>query len=532
MNMFYESMLNEASFSVKDLEKVANAYGALFGKEFGGKFLPFNIEWYQKQKEKGQGVRMINQMGRMLRINFANRTSNFANAPKDFVVLSSIDFWEQGAEDYACPTTTCYFSRAVNVVKIWSKLGALIRNGKAGKYTIGDFTDSVKESVNEASIKDVRAEFLTKHGGAKSNAGFKNKFEDWVDTNGLRDEWNEYILEVEPGKPERNELEAEIKKTEKALADHQYCNPDTIFEEIELATIAITEQISRSFVLCGMGGLGKTYHVKEALKRTLGAQGVDWLYTAGKEFTPATFYDELFRCRDYITVFDEADSILTSSECIVMLKPVLDTTGSNTMEYASGKMPCFKMSDDEIKRYSKCVDTLINQGAPISKAAKGPIMWNGSYREKDGSKVFDKWNRIAFMDAMENGVRTTSGLKEEFTSDDVAGYWVPSKFFFTGGLIFVSNLPAKKIDQAIISRSIRIDLWLTATDVAKRIKDILSKPGYDSEAVKEAIEFLTETGETGRKKELTVRSGVMTIKLLTCKNAELRSKWKSVAKNM
>lgn len=528
MNMFYESMLNEASFSVKDLEKVANAYGALFGKEFGGKFLPFNIEWYQKQKEKGQGVRMINKMGRMLRINFSNRTSNFANAPKDFVVLSSIDFWEQGAEDYACPTTTCYFSRAVNVVKIWKKLGALIRNGKAGKYTVGDFMDSVKENVNEASITDARKEFLAQKGGQAWRANMKNKFDEWIDTNGLKDEWNEFIAEIEPGKPERNELETEIKKTEKALDEHKYCDPDTIFNEIELATIAVTEQITRSFVLCGMGGLGKTYHVKEALKRTLGTQGKDWLYTAGKEFTPATFYDELFRCRDYITVFDEADSILTSPECIVMLKPMLDTTGENTMEYAAGKMPCFKMSDDEIKRYSKCVDKLIEQGAPVTKATKGPGMWNGTYREKDGSKVFDKWNRIAFMNAMENGIETTNG-REEFTAEDIAGYWVPSKFFFTGGLIFISNLAAKKLDQAIISRSIHIDLWLTATDVAKRITDILLKQGYEPALVHEAIEFLTEPG---RNKELTVRSGVMTIKLLSCKNSELQSNWKGMVKHM
>ena len=52
MNMFRESILNEASFSVKDLKKVAETYGKLFGREFGGTFIPFNTEWYKKYCRK------------------------------------------------------------------------------------------------------------------------------------------------------------------------------------------------------------------------------------------------------------------------------------------------------------------------------------------------------------------------------------------------------------------------------------------------------------------------------------------------
>ena len=511
MNMFYESMINEASFSVKDLRKVAITYGRLFGKEFGGTFKSFNTEWYQKQKEKGQGVRMINKAGRQLRINFSNRTSNFANAPKDFVVLSSIDFWEQGNQDDACPTTTCYFSRAVNVVKIWKKLGQLIRTGKSGKYSVGDFADQVREGVNEASTADARREFLDKHGGAAWRANMKNKFDDWVQTSGLTDEWNEFIAEIEPGKPERNGLSAEIKKNEKALEEHEWCDPKTIFDTVEKLTNVVIKRISRSFVLCGMGGVGKTYHVNKKLNEVLGPEGKLWYASSGKATSASAFYDELFVARDKILLCDEADAVLKNPEIVVMLKPVLDTSGKNTMEYSMGKMPTYGLDDDTLKNYSNYVDDLIHWGLPPYTGKKGPQMLE--HTEKGVRQT--PWNRDMFMAKMAQG---------ELDADSITGYWTPSKFFFTGGIIFISNMAAKDIDQAIMSRSAFIDLWLTATDVIIRIKDILyAKYPQDTALVNEVIEYLSNPS---RKKQLTVRSGTFAMKLI--KDPETTNDWKEL----
>ena len=509
--MFYESVINEASFSVKDLRKVAITYGRLFGKEFGGTFKPFNTEWYQKPKEKGQGVRMINKIGRQLRINFSNRTSNFANAPKDFVVLSSIDFWEQGNYDDACPTTTCYFSQAVNVVKIWDKLGQLIRTGKAGKYSLGDFVGRVREGINEASIADTRREFLAKHGGAKSRAGFKSAFDSWVDTNGLRDEWNEYILEIEPGKPERNGLAAEIKKNEKALEEHEWCNPKTIFDTVEKLTNVVIKRITRSFILCGMGGVGKTFHVDKKMNEVLGPEGKSWYSSSGKATSAAAFYDELFVARDKILLCDEADDVLKNPEIVVMLKPVLDTSGKNTMEYAMGKMPTYGLDDATIKRYSDYADELAHWGLPPYSGKKGPQLIE--HDEKGAHGI--AWNRDLFMSKM---------ASRELDADSITGYWVPSKFFFTGGIIFISNMPAKDIDQAIMSRSAFVDLWLTATDVVIRIKDILHATyPQDIELTDEIIEYLSKPE---RKKQLTIRSGTYAMRLI--QDSETKGDWKEL----
>lgn len=510
MNMFRESMLNEASFSVKDLRKVAITYGKLFGKEFGGTFKPFNTEWYKKSKESGQGVRMINKAGRQLRINFSNRTSNFANAPKDFVVLSSIDYWDQNNSDDACPTTTCYFTIAVNVVKIWKKLGQLIRTGKAGKYSIGDFADQVREGVNEG-VADTRAEFLAKHGGAKSRAGFKKDFEAWVDAKGLRDEWTEFAAEIEPGKPEQNGMASEVKKNEKALEEHKWCDPKTIFDMIEKLTNAVIRKITRSFVLCGMGGVGKTYHVNKKLKEVLGPSGKSWYSSSGKTTSTSSFYDELFYARDKIFLCDEADSVLQNPEIVVMLKPTLDTSGSNTVEYSMNKMPCYGMSDAEVKEYSENVDKLIQWGVPPYMGKRGPSF---IYPTEKGQRR-EPWLRDKFMYDMEHGL---------VNAESIEGYWAPSKFFFTGGIIFISNMAAKDIDQALMSRSAFIDLWLTAQDTVIRISDILHNMYPDESAlVDEVIEYLSKPGRT---KQITVRSGTYAMKLI--QDPETRADWKEM----
>lgn len=502
MNMFRESVLNEASFSVKDLKKVAETYGKLFGKEFGGTFIPFNTEWYKKSKESGQGVRMINKSGRQLRINFSNRTSNFANAPREFVVLSSIDFWEQGNSDEACPTTSCYFARAVNVVKIWKKLGQLIRTGKAGKYKIGELAGINESKVNEAinlySGKE-RIAFYKEKGLPSSTLRSKQAFAEYIEANDMEDAWEAFVAEIEPGKPEQNGFASEIKKNQKALEEHEWCDPKTIFDRVESLAGLVAERVMKSFILCGMGGVGKTYHVNKKLTEFLGPEGDKWVMSSGKATTCAAFYDELFMARDKILMCDEADAVLKDKELVVMLKPVLDTSGKNTMEYAMGKMPCFGLKDADIKEYSENVDKLIQMGVTPYNGKKGPQF---IVQTEKGQK-YEPWNRDIFNFRMGDG---------DIDAESITGYWVPSKFFFTGGIIFISNMAAKEIDQAIMSRSAFIDLWLTATDVAIRIKDILHKKyPNDYDLVEEVIDYLSAPG---RKKQLTVRSGTYAMKII------------------
>lgn len=167
-----------------------------------------------------------------------------------------------------------------------------------------------------------------------------------------------------------------------------------------------------------------TFHVTKKLKEVLGEQPGPWYYHSGMKASPVSFYMKTFEERESIIVWDEADSLLLNDDIVMMLKPALDTSGDNTMEYSRGKS-MKGMSMQDIKDYSKEVDQSV---------ANGKI--------------------LGLMD------------KKEFVH-------VPGKFYFEGSMIFISNMPASKIEGAILSRSVFLDVHLCARDIQKRIMSIM-----------------------------------------------------------
>jgi len=79
---------------------------------------------------------------------------------------------------------------------------------------------------------------------------------------------------------------------------------------------------------------------------------------------------------------------------------------------------------------------------------------------------------------------------ESFGGDDD----LPRSFEFTGGVIFISNRPIFKIDQAIRSRAICVDLSMTASQKIERMGTIIKAeefmPQYDMEIKENALKFL------------------------------------------
>lgn len=197
-----------------------------------------------------------------------------------------------------------------------------------------------------------------------------------------------------------------------------------------------------------------TYHITEgprSLEALLGPEGDKWTYHSGTKAAPYSFYKTLFQERDKIIVFDEADSILKNPDIIMMLKPILDTSGKNMAEYMSGTANMVGMDDREIEAYARDVDDQIAAGATIG-----------------------------------------------IGKDDVM---LPSKFKFTGGMIFISNMRAKQIEGAIMSRSIFIDVYLAQQDVLKRIKSIATaKYGADI-----AVELMEGLGQASAGPEVEVQ---------------------------
>lgn len=103
----------------------------------------------------------------------------------------------------------------------------------------------------------------------------------------------------------------------------------------------------------------------------------------------------------------------------------------------------------------------------------------------------------------------------------------PSKFKFTGRIIFISNKKKDSIDQAVLSRSLVVDLSMTPSDKIERMRSILSNvlPEYSMNVKIQAIDFLDGVKD---KAELNMRTLIMVTKMAD----SFPDKWKDMATYM
>lgn len=471
------SILNEAEFKRENIARVMQLYRKLFGKYFGGEFKILTEEEYKKAGEKGTGIRLINDLNYQLRFNWKFSESNAlkkqATSDKTSLYISSIDYWEPTNLDFEKPSTTITFLKSVNVVQIWKGLAKVIKKGVKGKYTLQDLKvdaadmresknpNSFRDFLNEASANDAkygdRRNFL-KSNGIKNTQNYTKtaEFDKLLKDNpDLQQKFDDFIVEISIGKKEKNSTGEKLRKADKELQEKVYSDPEFVFQDIEDMTSLVAKGKLKSLIVCGMGGIGKTYHCTKVLKEILGEQPGPWYYHSGMKASPVSFYMKTFEERKAIIVWDEADSLLTNDDIIMMLKPALDTSGDNTMEYSRGQS-VLSMSKDDIKKLCDEVDTAIASGKTL-------------------------------------GLMT----RNEFVQ-------VPAKFYFEGSMIFISNMPAKKIEGAILSRSMFIDVHLCAKDIQKRIMSIM-KVKYNKYSTEDLQEFADAMGgfHTGPEQEVT-----------------------------
>ena len=479
------SPLTEAQFTRDKLDKVTKLYGKLFGKKFGGEFkVAFTEEFQRQDGTKGFGYRLFNKFGYQLRFGFlkGNITAFKITPKRDTFIVDSLDYWDKDNHELDRPTITCSFSASCNVVQIYEKLCVLLRKKKVGTFKLDDFITEAVDASN-TKIKD-REAFLRNNKGLLKSKGIKISplytdaaaFGQAVEDAGLEDDWNEFYATLEKGKRETNSVQNSVKNTQKKMDETVYSDPKYVFEDIKTLTKFVAQGGSKSLIVCGMGGIGKTYEVTSTLRKIYGEPGDKYTYHSGAKISPRSFYSAVFRERDMLQVWDEADSILKQDDTIMMLKPALDTSGKPAMEYVTNTLPMTGKNEAEIRDYClQCdeADTL--------------VYTNNPNKLKDGEMVF------------------------------------PSKFYFDGQMIFISNMRATEIEDAIKSRSIFLDVYLSATDVMNRMKTIM-KAQYPDETDESLNEFFNTMGASvpdegpvtymtpelaRRNKPLTIRSLVL-----------------------
>ena len=103
--------------------------------------------------------------------------------------------------------------------------------------------------------------------------------------------------------------------------------------------------------------------------------------------------------------------------------------------------------------------------------------------------------------------RTISWISKVGKNDEY-----PQHFNFTGRIIFISNKSKEKIDEAILTRSLTVDLTMTPDDKVTRMESILETilPEYDMEVKQDALEFLKSVKE---EVSLNMRMLIMVAKM-------------------
>ena len=118
--------------------------------------------------------------------------------------------------------------------------------------------------------------------------------------------------------------------------------------------------------------------------------------------------------------------------------------------------------------------------------------------------------------------RTISWMSKVSKSDEY-----PQHFDFTGRIIFISNKSKEKIDEAILTRSLTVDLTMTPDDKISRMEAILGSilPEYDMADKRAALEFLKSVKD---EVSLNMRMLIMVTKMCL----QYPDTWRSLATYM
>lgn len=120
--------------------------------------------------------------------------------------------------------------------------------------------------------------------------------------------------------------------------------------------------------------------------------------------------------------------------------------------------------------------------------------------------------------------RTISWLQKGFIDDKL-----PNSFEFQGNIIFISNMSSDKLDQAVKSRSITIDLSMTLKDKIERMNYILPSvmPSYPMDLKQTALDFMAQHADIA--KEFNMRTLQKIIKITHAYGVD-NPEWKDAAK--
>lgn len=135
------------------------------------------------------------------------------------------------------------------------------------------------------------------------------------------------------------------------------------FLQIERFTKMVIDRFTPSFLLTGMAGVGKTYHVKKMLETSSMVREKDYVVCQGKA-TPFSLYRFMHDYREKFILVDDCDCLLTDLDSINLLKAAMDSYSTRIVGWPSkatekeGLDSSFEFSGGIVFISNKSVDTI------------------------------------------------------------------------------------------------------------------------------------------------------------------------------
>lgn len=156
------------------------------------------------------------------------------------------------------------------------------------------------------------------------------------------------------------------------------------------------------------------------------------------------------------------------------------------------------------------------------RVIKGYSTPKGLYRvlfeNKDGVIVFDDCDSVLkdptslnlLKGALDSYSRRIISWRADIKDEDL-----PTSFEFKGRVVFISNLSASNIDQAILTRSLAVDLSMTTKQKIERMRHLLSTgefmPEFDKTIKSDAMDLIERLQDS--VKELSLRTLIQVTKI-------------------
>jgi hypothetical protein len=450
MNFFdqCDEIINEVKFSAKRHAKVSDLLASLASKKVGSTFKLLKGEIFGEMKfVKSDGITGVGNV-------YVNNNGQYLRIgladKKKLKDLNSFDFWEQGPITNN-PTRSAIAFSHYNIIDTVNIVLEYILTGK-----------ELEESLREGALtKKSKMWQYAVHLGVpeKTIIGLSGKSYDLRKHLETIENYSkeEYVGFKRTSTEEKSDTNKRLSKKEKELEDRPYADPEVLFDDIEQLTKVVAAKAQNSMIIAGMPGLGKTWHVEQTLLDLYGSpKGPDarWRHYKGSRLTVFGLYNALYRNRnDMVIVFDDSDSVWSDKDSVNILKSALDTYPIRTLSWTSkATQNVQQMTKDERDSYELMVDT-----------------------------------------------------------DTEGDTKLPNEFEFTSSVIFLSNFPPKKIDAAVRSRSLFVDVYLRRIDIVNRIKSILKITHMEVpwEIKERIIDALANSN-----KELTIRAVQASIALV------------------